>query len=199
MATVTRAKNFLIYLIALTLSALFSLFGRPAPSWADEVKSDYSARVFEEVFRVAQGTTTQGPIDRRFIDTGTGTTTQGPIDRRFIDTGTPDSRKGPAWFPGGFFFGSISQMPQLNSLQSRMWTTIPNISQENIELLNNRMTIELTAIHDKLLANPNNLTLEELALFRANLNAVLLQQLILQVQILQNTTQQNTGGDQPPQ
>lgn len=61
MAPIRRAHRYFIYLAALLISGFFSLLGRPAPSWAQEVKSEHSAKVFNEMFQVAQAL---GPVLR---------------------------------------------------------------------------------------------------------------------------------------
>ncbi len=54
MAEITRAKNYLRYLMAFLVVGLFSVVGRAAPSWAEAAKAERSAKVFQEEFRVAQ-------------------------------------------------------------------------------------------------------------------------------------------------
>ncbi|MCE9624201.1 MAG: hypothetical protein K8R69_01920 [Deltaproteobacteria bacterium] len=56
MATVRKARGYLLYLIALLASGLLGVLGRHSPVWAEEVKRDYNAKVFNESFRVAANT-----------------------------------------------------------------------------------------------------------------------------------------------
>lgn len=51
MAPIRRAKSYLVYLIALLISAVFSLFGRHAPVWAQEVSADRNAKVFRDTMQ----------------------------------------------------------------------------------------------------------------------------------------------------
>ncbi len=55
MATVKRTARWFHYLLALMVTGSFSLVGRSAPSWAQEIKRDHSATVFQtEIQRAAQ-------------------------------------------------------------------------------------------------------------------------------------------------
>lgn len=64
MATITRAKNYFVYLLAIFISAVFAWAGRPSPSWASEIKTIHTAKVFDdEIYRVAQADTNISTTD----------------------------------------------------------------------------------------------------------------------------------------
>lgn len=56
MTQVRRAKNYFVYLMALMISSLFSIFGRSAPSWAEETTTQRNATVFQQLMQTTQGT-----------------------------------------------------------------------------------------------------------------------------------------------
>ena len=65
MAPIRKAKGYLVYLMALVISAIFSWFGRPGPTWAEDVKQEHSAKIFQdtyrqETYRIAQTQTNTG-------------------------------------------------------------------------------------------------------------------------------------------
>jgi len=65
MATIKRAKGYFSYLIALAITGVFSLFGKPAPGWAEEAAASHSAKVFQETLqgkKFAQATVPQNPV-----------------------------------------------------------------------------------------------------------------------------------------
>lgn len=50
MTTIRRANHYVSYFIALVISGLFSLAGRPGPAWAEERKAEHNAQVFQQLY-----------------------------------------------------------------------------------------------------------------------------------------------------
>jgi hypothetical protein len=61
MSTIRRANHYVTYLIALVLSGAFSLLGRPGPAWAQEIKAEHNAKVFQQLY-AAGPTPTPEPL-----------------------------------------------------------------------------------------------------------------------------------------
>lgn len=58
MAQVRRVRFLIYYCLAIFVSAIFGIFGKARPSWADQVYRQYNAQIFDESFRVAQAGST---------------------------------------------------------------------------------------------------------------------------------------------
>lgn len=58
MATINRARNYLVYVLAIMISATFSLFGKTS-GWAQNVTAQQNAKVFQQTVQ-AKGRTTLG-------------------------------------------------------------------------------------------------------------------------------------------
>jgi hypothetical protein len=67
MATVKRAKGWFIYVMALFVSGVFSIIGRHTPAWAEDLKQEHHAKIFNEQYRVAQATK---PANSQIYQTG---------------------------------------------------------------------------------------------------------------------------------
>jgi len=54
MARIKGASNHLVYWIAIFFSAIFSFFGRSAPTWAEEITQDHHAQAFHAKYHRTQ-------------------------------------------------------------------------------------------------------------------------------------------------
>ena len=168
MASINRAKNYLTYLMAILISGAFALMGRPAPSWAEEVKIDRNAKVFEEVFRVAQA---DSGIDARTQVTNPGIDARTQVTNPGIDARTQVTNPG---------LDARTQVtnPAAFSGRSTVWSNAvtviapQTITQQVLEQLNAVYITTMHGLYDKLQNDPQSLTVEELALIRANANAI---------------------------
>lgn len=61
MAPIRKAKSYVIYLTALLISSLFTVFHKTSPAWAEDAKADRNAQIFSTMYKgqtvVAQATT----------------------------------------------------------------------------------------------------------------------------------------------
>lgn len=99
MTAVRKARSHLVYLFALLISGIFSLFGKPAPSWASEASQQHHARVFNESFRVAQTNTTADPRYIKLQTKDSNTRAVFPANQRDVFPDNPASDR--AVFPAG--------------------------------------------------------------------------------------------------
>ncbi len=94
MATIKRAKGYFTYLIAILITGIFSMFGKAAPSWAEETAASHSAKVFQETMqgkKLAQATVPTTPVGTKgwlTAEHATNPTTKGWLTAEHASPGT---------------------------------------------------------------------------------------------------------------
>jgi len=151
MATVNRAKSFLIYLIAISISAVFSFVGRSSPAWAEVVTTKQNAKIFQERFSDAQGPQGQNAPSKRST-LASATSSGGNVSRDVAVTGS----EVPLYSPdkGGIISEPIkadidNRIMNLTDVINQKMTSYPSqVTQEDmsfyLQLENSRKIDELS-------------------------------------------------------
>lgn len=154
MAPIRRARHYVTYLMALFISGLFSLVGRHAPAWAQDVRSQQSAKIFSEVLQGNQASVQKKP---------TGTSTAAQTEQ------LGDSRA----------LKIIPEPGNINEREGRSATLNPELTPEANQQVNETMNrIELK------LRNKEALTSEEFSLLAGVQNTARLNDIYMQLNTL---------------
>lgn len=171
MTAVRKARSHLVYLFALLISGIFSLFGKPAPSWASEASQQHHARVFNESFRVAQTNTTADP--RYIQNKDSNTRAVFPANQRDVFPDNPASDR--AVFPAGER-AVFPDNPGLERLVYERAVFNDSVTAQNPEIVNLDISAAIDSINAKIQNNIELTVVEKAFIHSIKINKDLVNQ-----------------------